>query len=40
LPLNFEEEDVYKFLKTFGKVKFLEMIKDPITHKYTVKIIT
>lgn len=36
LPLNFDEEAVFKFLKSFGKIKTLEMIRDPITHNYSV----
>lgn len=39
LPLNFDENAVYKFLREFGKIKSLEMIKDPITGNYSVKII-
>lgn len=35
LPMNFNEEAVKKLLKTFGKIKFLEMIKDPITGNYS-----
>jgi RNA recognition motif-containing protein len=35
LPLNFNEDSVYKFLRTFGKIKSLEMIKDPITGQYS-----
>jgi RNA recognition motif-containing protein len=36
LPMNFDEEAVYLFLKSFGKIKTLEMIKDPMTGKYAV----
>jgi len=36
LPLNFDEDSVYKFLKSFGKIKTLEMIRDPITGHYSV----
>ena len=36
LPINFDEKAVYKFLRGFGKIKTLEMIKDPITLNYTV----
>jgi RNA recognition motif-containing protein len=35
LPLNFDEDAVYKFLRSFGKIKSLEMIKDPITGNYS-----
>jgi RNA recognition motif-containing protein len=35
LPLNFDEDAVYKFMRTFGKIKSLEMIKDPITGNYS-----
>ncbi len=38
LPLNFDEEAVYLFLKAFGKIKTLEMIKDPTTGKYAVRL--
>jgi splicing factor U2AF subunit len=34
LPLDFNEQDVAKFLKNFGKIKTLEMIKDPKTGKH------
>jgi RNA recognition motif-containing protein len=36
LPLSFDEDSVYKFLKTFGKIKSLELIKDAMTGKYLV----
>lgn len=36
LPLGFDQDHVYQFLRTFGKIKSLEMIKDPITKEYTV----
>ncbi len=35
LPLSFDEDSVYKFMRTFGKIKSLEMIKDPITGSYS-----
>jgi RNA recognition motif-containing protein len=35
LPKIFDEEAVRKFLKTFGRIKSLEMIKDPITGNYS-----
>jgi RNA recognition motif-containing protein len=35
LPLNFDEDLVYKFVRTFGKVKYIEMINDPITGQFT-----
>jgi len=38
LPLNFDEDAVYKFLKSFGKIKTLEMIRDPITGNYSVSL--
>ena len=36
LPLNFDQNAVYKFLKSFGKIKTLEIIRDPITGQYSV----
>jgi RNA recognition motif-containing protein len=39
LPLSFNEDAVYKFLKAFGKIKTLEMIKDPMTGKYAVYLV-
>lgn len=33
VPLNFDHDAVYKFLRTFGKIRSLELIKDPITGK-------
>lgn len=36
LPLDFEEESVYRVLKIYGPIKTLEMIKDPITGNYSV----
>lgn len=35
LPLSFDEDAVYKLMRTFGKIKSIEMIKDPITGKYS-----
>lgn len=36
LPLDFDEEAVYKVLKIYGTIRSLEMIKDPITGNYSV----
>lgn len=36
LPMDFSEDHIYQFLRTFGKIKFLEMIKDPLTKEFTV----
>ena len=35
LPLNFNEDSVYKFMRTFGKIKTVEMVKDPVTGEYS-----
>jgi len=35
LPLNFDQNAIYKFLKSFGKIKTLEIIRDPITGQYS-----
>ena len=36
LPMNFDQNAIYKFLKSFGKIKTLEIIRDPITGHYSV----
>lgn len=33
LPLSFDQNGVYQVLRTFGKIKNIELIKDPITGK-------
>jgi RNA recognition motif-containing protein len=33
LPLSFDQNAVYQILRTFGKIKNIELIKDPITGK-------
>jgi RNA recognition motif-containing protein len=38
LPLSFDEDSIYKFLKTFGKIKSLEVIKDAMSGQYLVEI--
>jgi RNA recognition motif-containing protein len=35
LPSSFNEDSVYKFMRTFGKIKTVEMVKDPVTGEYT-----
>jgi RNA recognition motif. (a.k.a. RRM, RBD, or RNP domain) len=37
LPMNYDHATVHKFLKNFGKIKTLELIKDPMTAQYSVK---
>lgn len=34
LPLNFSEDLIYKFLRTYGKIKSLELIKDAMSSQY------
>jgi RNA recognition motif-containing protein len=33
LPLNFDQAAIYQVLRTFGKIKNIELIIDPITGK-------
>lgn len=35
LPRIFDEKAVRKMLKDYGKIKFLEMIRDPVTNEST-----